>query len=188
MMRNLSRIMFVIALVAAGVVTWLNLSWKTLEQFTNSPSESRIDYYLSDFTLTQTNPNGVVRYQLTGRHLTHKQASGASEIFQPHIQVRSQSGDIIIVDAEKASQTADGGIMTLAGEIRVHKNKSPNSPEFTLTTEDLIYNPEKRQLSTESKVSLISPAGTLTGTGIQTNLDEQELRILSNVQAEFQTP
>ena len=185
-MRNIGRVLFVLALIVAGVVTWLNLSWKSLEQFTNSPSESRIDYYLSDFTLMKTNETGNIDYRLSGRHLTHKQASGASEIYQPHIRMRSDDGEIMTVDSEKALQQAKDGSITLSGKILIKKVASTSSPEFTLTTENLIYNPAKRLISTAADIRLISEAGTLTGTGFETSLDEQELRIFSNVQAEFQ--
>lgn len=185
-MRSLGRLLFVLALIVAGVVTWLNLSWKSLEQFTNSPSESRIDYYLSDFTLMKTNENGSIDYRLSGRHLTHKQASGASEIYQPHIHMRSDEGEIMTLDSEKALQQAKNGSITLSGKILVKKIASISSPEFTLTTEDLIYEPAKRLISTAADIHLISESGTLNGTGFETSLDEQELRILSNVQAEFQ--
>lgn len=187
-MRNLGQLLFVLSIIAAAVGTWVNLSWKSIEELTNTPSESRIDYYLSDFTLTKTQDDGSVAYKLTGRHLTHKQASGASEIFQPNIRARSDNGDDLFVDAEKALQVGKDDTIKLTGKIRVHKPASGESPEFTLTTEDLIYNPQQRHITTESEISLISPAGTLTGTGLDSNLEEQELRILSNVQAEFQAP
>ena len=184
-MRNLGRLLFVLSLIVAGVVTWLNLSWKSIEQLTNSPSESRIDYYLSDFTLMKTNASGNIDYRLNGRHLTHKQASGASEIYQPHIQMRSDNGDIMTVDSEKALQQAKDGSITLNGDVLVKKLASETSPEFTLTTKDLTYNPAKQLIATDAEIELISATGTLNGTGFETSLDEQELRILSNVQAEF---
>lgn len=186
-MKSVGRIIFVIALIISGGITWLNLSWKSLEQLTNSPSESRIDYYLSDFTLMKTDKDGNIRYSLTGRHLTHKQASGASEIYQPHIIARSKNSGALTVTSEKALQKAKDGNITLSGKIHVQKPASADSPEFTLTTENLTYNPHQQLISTDADIRLISTAGTLHGTGFETRLDEQELRILSNVQAEFHT-
>ena len=150
-MRTIGRALFVLSLIIAGGATWLNLSWKSFEQFTNTPSESRIDYYLSDFTLMKTNSDGSVDYRLSGRHLTHKQASGASEIYQPHIQARSESGGIMTVDSAKALQDAKNGSITLSGKVDVKKVASADSPEFTLTTEDLIYNPEETTFLSNGK-------------------------------------
>ncbi|PWQ94952.1 LPS export ABC transporter periplasmic protein LptC [Leucothrix pacifica] len=185
-MKNIGRLLFVLSLIVAAVVTWLNLSWKSIEQLTNSPSESRIDYYLSDFTLMKTNESGSIDYQLNGRHLTHKQASGATEIYQPRIRMRSDDGQIMTVVSEKALQQAKDDSITLSGDVLVKKVGTSSSPEFTLSTEDLLYNPQQRLISTTAAIQFNSAAGTLKGTGFETSLDEQELRILSNVQAEFQ--
>jgi len=185
-MRNLGRLLFVLAIIAGSTVTWLNLSWKELGQLTNSPSESRIDYYLSDFTLMRTDSTGQINYHLTGHKLTHKQASGTSEIYWPHIQLNSQNGQHLTIDSEKARQESKDGNITLNGSIRVHKEDSTESSGFTLTTQDLTYNPKKQLISTDAEIDLVSTVGTLHGTGFETSLDEQELRILSNVHAEFQ--
>jgi len=127
-MRSIGILAFIVSILFAGVVTWLNLSWKTIKQFTNETSQSRIDYYLSNFTLINTDQAGNISYQLSAEHLIHKQASGASEIYRPKIKKQSVNGDLLTINAEKA----------------------------------------------------------MTGVGFETKLDEQELRILSNVQAEFQ--
>ena len=184
-MKTFGRIFFVLAIMFASAVTWLNLSWKSIEQLTNTPSESRIDYYLNDFTLMSTDGNGNVRYHITGQHLTHNQGSGASEIYKPYIEARSEEGELVTINAQKATQQARSGNMTLNGEIKVHKPRFNDSPEFTLTTQNLNYEPSTQKISSADAIDLVTPQGFLRGKGFETNLDEQELRILSNVQAEF---
>ena len=184
-MKTFGRIFFVLAIVFACAVTWLNLSWKSIEQLTNSPSESRIDYYLNDFTLMKTDEQGKVRYSVTGQHLTHNQGTGASDIYKPHIEARSGKGELVTINAQKATQEGKSGNMSLNGEIKVHKPLFNESPEFTLTTQNMTYNPSTQTISSTDDIDLVSNQGYLHGTGFETNLDEQELRILSNVQAEF---
>jgi LPS export ABC transporter protein LptC len=174
-----------LAIVFGAAVTWLNLSWTTIVQLTNSPSESRIDYYLTDFTLMATDGDGKVRYHVTGQHLTHNQASGASEIYQPYIEARSIEGELVTINAQKATQEDKSGNMSLSGEVQVRKPLFKESPEFILTTQDLSYSPSTQTISSASDINLTSAQGYLRGTGFETSLDEQELRILSNVQAEF---
>lgn len=184
-MKNFGRLFFVLAIAFASAVTWLNLSWKTIEQLTNSPSQSRIDYYLNDFTLMKTDNNGNVRYHVTGQHLTHNQASGASDIYRPYIEARSNEGELVTINSQKATQAGNSGNMSLSGEIKVHKPLFKDSPEFTLTTQNLTYSPSTQTISSADDIALVSDQGYLRGTGFETKLDEQELRILSNVQAEF---
>ena len=167
-------------------MTWLNLSWKTITQFTNETSQSRIDYYLSGFTLVNTDSDGNISFQLSGEHLIHKQANGVSEIYQPHIKRKSINGGLLIIDAEKAIQTSKGGNIDLTGEVSVKQSSIIEPLGFTLLTQDLTYNPLKQSISSSTKSDFISAQGSMTGIGFETSLDEQELRILSNVQAEFQ--
>lgn len=185
-MKLLGRILFFIVLAVAAVGTWVNLSWKELSEFTNTPSESRIDYYLNDFTLTNTAPSGQIRYHLSGQHLIHKQASGGSEVYQPTIKVSSADGETVTLNAENALQQSKDGNITLKGAIRIHKPESDSSPDFTLTTRDLNYDPLRQHVSSDAEIDLVTAQGTIHGTGFETSLNEQELRIHSNVQADYQ--
>lgn len=184
-MRSVGAIAFVLSILFAGTVTWLNLSWKSIQQFTNEASQTRIDYYLSDFTLTEIGKRGNITYQLSGEHLIHKQASGSSEIYDPHIKNNSTGGKLLTIDAEKAIQTGKGGNITLTGEVKVQQTETQDSPGFTLLTEDLTYNPKEQKLSSSAKTAFMSTQGSMSGIGFETKLDDQELRILSNVQSEF---
>ena len=132
-----------------------------------------------------TNAEGNVKYQVTGQHLTYNQASGASDIYKPYIEARSKEGELVTIKSQKATQDGKSGNMSLNGEIKVHKPLFKESAEFTLTTQNLTYKPSTQTISSADDISLISAQGYLQGTGFETNLDEQELRILSNVQAEF---
>jgi LPS export ABC transporter protein LptC len=185
-MRSIGILAFVLSVIFAGVVTWLNLSWKTIKQFSNETSQSRIDYYLSDFTLISTDQSGAISYQLTAEHLIHKQATGASEIYRPHIKKKSPNGDLLTIDSEKAIQTSKDGNIALTGEVSVKQSSVNQTLEFTLLTQNLTYNPVEQKISSPAKSDFISAQGSMTGVGFETKLDEQELRILSNVQAEFQ--
>lgn len=185
LMRSIGIITFVLSVLFAGVVTWLNLSWKTIKQFTNETSQSRIDYYLSDFELISTDESGNISYQLTGDHLIHKQASGNSEIYRPSIQSRSSGKQQLTIHSEKAIQTGKGGNIALTGKVQVKQIETNDSPSFTLLTQNLTYNPVEQKISSQAKSDFISAQGTMSGVGFETKLNDQELRILSNVQAEF---
>ena len=185
-MRSIGIMAFVVSVLFAGILTWLNLSWRTITQFTNETSQSRIDYYLSDFTLINTDKSGKISYQLKADHLIHKQASGGSEIYRPHIKMKSGNGDLLTINAEKTMQTNKGGNITLTGEVSVRQTSINEQLGFTLLTQNLTYNPMEQKISSTEKSDFISAQGLMTGVGFETSLDDQELRILSNVQAEFQ--
>ena len=88
-----------------------------------------------------TDTTGSISYQLTGEHLTHKQASGTSDIYKPKIKQNSSSGDLLIIVSEKAIQTSRNGNIILTGAVRVEQTTPQDSPVFTLLTQNLTYNP-----------------------------------------------
>lgn len=172
------------AIILIGT-TWLNKSWLTIKDFTFSKNEKKIDYYLSDFTLLKTDGNGQMRYRIKGQHLIHQQSTGGSEIFSPLLQTRDSDKTIITLQSDKARQLHKNGEIQLLGKVTVVKESKIKAENFQLETRDLNYNPQTKTLSSKANVSLQSDSGNIEGIGFQSKLDEQELRILSNVQIEF---
>ena len=184
-MKNIGILAFVLSVLFAGVVTWINLSWKSIKQFTNITSVSRINYYLSDFTLTNTDALGNISYQLDGEHMIHKQLTGSTEVYKPNIIKSSSSGGMLTIDAEKAIQLKKGDNILLSGDVKAVQHDADGTLVFTLLTQDLTYNPNEQKLSSEAKSDFIGVQATTTGVGFDTMLDDQEIRIHSNVQSEF---
>ena len=185
-MKALQIIVLLVVLIFAVIITWLNLSWRTIEQLVNTPSDTRIDYYLSDFTLTQTDAKGDIQYQLMGQHLTHQQKDRSSDIYQPRIQARSsEDGELLTIHADKADQSGKDGTISLTGDVVMLKPANESGIAFTLKAQSLVYNPNTKLMTSDADILFQNNNGILTGKGFETHLDEQELRILSNVQAEF---
>lgn len=177
-------LLLVLSMVIAIGITWLNSTWLTYKGFQFSQKVKKIDYYLSDFTLLNTQPDGQMRYFVTAEHLVHQQSINSSEIFKPLLQASDVDGSMITLKSDKAEQNKEG-IITLLGDVKVTKHGPKIKENFELITHDLIYNPKQKALSSTSKVIFTSYQGQLQGVGFSSKLDEQELRIHSNVRAEF---
>lgn len=183
---NRSGIFFLIfAIVVAVGFTWLNSTWLAYQGFVFDRQDKQIDYYLSDFSILNTYPDGSLHYMVKGQHLIHQQSSSASKIIKPTIEARDVDGSIISITANEAQQNKKNGPIVLVGEVDAVKNSNEENENFKLLTSDLSYNPINRELSTDAKLSFSSSAGEFTGLGFSTKLDEQELRIHKNVQAKF---
>jgi len=176
--------LLIFSIVTLIVVTWLNSTWLSYKGFQLTQKDKRIDYYLSDFTLLNTQADGKMRYFVTAQHLIHQQSTKSSEIFKPLLQARDSDGTFITLKSNKAEQINDGDIHLL-GDVSVIKRGSKDESNFELTTRDLVYNPIEKALSSKSKVQLKTHQGQLNGIGFSSKLDEQELRIHSNVQIQF---
>ncbi|MCK5813372.1 MAG: LPS export ABC transporter periplasmic protein LptC [Cocleimonas sp.] len=193
-------LLLIASITTALAVTWLNSFWLSYQEFISATNERQIDYYLSDFSLLNTSADGDLKYYLQGRHLVHKNSTGGSEIFQPSIQATDSDGQNLLIYAEKAQQKKTQGTIELAGSVLIkktaHQNKlAPNNvtrnqlennpSDFILTTKNLSFDPVKREIFTDAMITLTTKDGLLTGTGLHSQLDQQELRILSNVHAKF---
>ncbi len=175
----------IIAIVIALSFTWLNSSWKSYKDIILPQNAKKIDYYLSDFTLLNTQADGSMRYLLKAQNLTHQQSSGHSEIFNPFITATDSDGGIVSLQAESAIQTDEGALIKLTGNVSLNKAGGNKREEFQLTSSDLVFDPLKKELSSKSKVILKTDFGQLEGTGFSSKLNEQALRIHSNVHIEF---
>ena len=183
---NRSGLLFLMfAIVIALVFTWLNSTWLSYKGFVFSKDEKQVDYYLSDFTILNTYPDGQMLYFLTGQHLVHQQSTGGSRIFNPVIQARDIDEAIITLTAKKAQQSVKDGPILLLDKVDMVKESTKPRESFKLLTNDLTYNPIRKELSSIAKLELSSENGNLQGVGFNTKLDEKELRIHKNVQAEF---
>lgn len=183
---NRSGFFLLIAAIFVAVLTiWVNSYWSQHIGFQLIQKDKKIDYYLSDFSLLNTKPDGKMRYLIKGTHLIHQQSTKASELYNPLIQASNANGDLTTLTAKKAKQDKKDGPISLLGKVKVVKNSSNPAEAVHFETQDLIYNPSDKTLTTDAKVILASDFGNLQGIGLSSKLDEQEIRILSNAQSQF---
>ena len=192
-------LLLVFSIIIALAVTWLNNFWLSYQEFVSAGNERQIDYYLSDFSLLNTAASGDMKYYMQGQHLVHKNSTGGSEIFQPIIQAADHDGQALFIRAEKAQQKESQGVIELVGAVLIQKTTNQKSTansfqldnlgtkdaDFDLKTSNLSFDPIKREIFTDAPITLTTKDGLLTGTGLRSQLDQQELRILSNVHAKF---
>jgi len=176
----------IVAIVVALGFTWLNSSWKSYKDIILPQTAKKIDYYLSDFTLLNTQADGSMRYLLKAQNLTHQQSSGHSEIFNPQITAIDSDGGVISLHAESAIQTDKDAVIKLTGKVDLNKTGGEKRTAFQLESNDLIFDPLKKELSSTAKVILKTDFGKIEGIGFNSKLNEQALRIHSNVHIEFQ--
>ena len=176
----------IIAILVALSFTWLNTSWKSYKDIILPQNAKKIDYYLTDFTLLNTQADGSMRYLLKAQNLTHQQSTGHSEIFNPQITAIDSDGGVISLRAESAIQMDKDAVITLTGKVDLKKEGGDLRNEFHLESSDLVFSPLKKELSSTSKVILKTDFGKIEGIGFNSKLNEQALRIHSNVHIEFQ--
>lgn len=184
MNRN-SFFFLIFTIFIATIFTWLNSTWLSYKGFSFTQKEKKVDYYLSDFTLLNTYPDGSMRYHIKGQYLIHQQSSGASEIFKPIIQARDFDENIINLTANNAIQRNKNGLIELKESVKLIKTGIDTEHDFTIETKNILYSPTNREISSDEELEFSSKLGKFNGTGFNTKLDQQEIRIHNNVQAVF---
>ncbi len=173
------------AIAIAIIFTWLNSTWLSFKGFTFTQKDKAVDYYLSDFTLLNTYPDGSMRYNLKGQYLTHQQSSGASKIFKPNIKARDHDENFVILTSNLATQTQKNGPIDLSDTVKVVKTGEVTRENFQIITKDITYNPREKLITSDAELEFLSESGSFTGQGFSTHLDNEELRIHKNANAVF---
>jgi LPS export ABC transporter protein LptC len=183
-MQKSGVLFLILAILIALMGTWLHNLWLQQQSTEFESTEKQIDYYLSDFSLLVTDPKGQMKYRMQGEHFVHHQQNKESDIYRPRVQARSNDA-MLTLEAEKAKHSGFGDI-DLRGDVKLDIPETKQTPGFSLQSESLVYSPTKREIATKDSFSLKTTDGNImNGTGMSENLDEQILRINSNVQTKF---
>lgn len=183
-MHKNSRLWLIPAIVVALLASWLHSLWIDKQQFIARIDKTRIDYYLSDFSLLKTDSNGEMSYHLQASHFVHQVASKQSEIFKPSIEAK-QKDDTISIRADRALHFSAGDI-ELAGQVHIQKPETREASGFHLETEDLTYSPREQTIATRGDFVIKTSQGDIIqGKGVSENLNNQVLRIKSNVHVTY---
>ncbi|KAG1665759.1 Lipopolysaccharide export system ATP-binding protein LptB [Nymphon striatum] len=161
---NKNGLIFLISAIAIALAfTWLNTYWLSYSGLQIKQKTKKIDYYLSDFTLLSTQPDGQMRFHIKAQHLIHQQSTGKSEIFKPSIKAQDTDGTLIMLEAKKADQGAKNKEIRLKGDVTMLKENTEKGNGFHIATEYLTYNPLNRVISTDAQLTFESDSGYVNG-------------------------
>nr|CAA6799890.1 MAG: LPS export ABC transporter protein LptC [uncultured Thiotrichaceae bacterium] len=187
-----SHIVLVLGLLAVIMIS-------NLEDYISSPEFSfgeqdsdAVDYYLTDFKLSAVTDEGKISHTMSGDYLAHWQQRKSSFIIKPQFvsnddggtQVATQA-DAVLLWAEEALLNHETNIAELNGKVRLVVD-SDKSPQLTLETSQLNYQIDNKHITTTEEVRIITPQVQLSGTGLDSKLDESYLRLNNNVKSTYQ--
>ena len=178
--------LFLIALLIAWASIWLNHSWVSRNSNDSEDAkQSKVSHYFTNFTLISTNITGEVEYTLSGQHFSRWSGKDWSEILIPHLISFDTKKISTDMTADKAIMRHEQDVLELYDSVAIKGFSS--DPSSILNTELLRYHPKKQWIETDSHVTFTSDSSTLTGKGMDSKLDENTLRIHSNVHSTFKT-
>ena len=184
--RRRRGLLFVaIALAIAFASTWVNKTWISYQDNKNNgDQQNRISHYFTDFTVTENDVNGLLKYKLTGKHLSHWSSSEISEVTKPHVITYHDEKPASDMLAKQAIIKDKDNMLELRGSVIIKNLQS--EPISILTTDFLRYYPNEKWVNTESRVKFVSGKTLLMGKGMDSKLDDNKLRIHADVYSTFE--
>jgi len=175
-----------VALLVAWASIWLNDAWISRQKSDSvEAKESKVSHYFTHFSLTSSNDVGEVEYKLFGQHFSRWSGKDWSEVLKPHLVSFSEGNKSTDMTADRAIMHDEQDVLELHDSVIIKDSSS--DPPSILKTELLDYHPEKKWVETDSQVIFTSGSSVLTGKGMDSKLDENILRIHSNVHSTFET-
>lgn len=177
-----------------------------LEDYISSPTFSfgeqdtdSVDYYLTDFTLSAITDSGKISHTMSGDYLAHWQQRKTSFIIKPQLtsnddnerSIQDNQGDqstrqadAVTLNAEEALLDHETNTAELSGQVNLLINNE-QAAQFKLETAQLRYQIDTKHITTTEDVRISTPTITLSGTGLDSKLDESYLRLNTNVKSTY---
>jgi len=181
------RLLFVLAMVLAAVVSWqLVQREEPISHATTKSGPREIDYYVTGFDVTRMTVKGQPAHRLSAKNLRHYTDDDTTELEQPHMTVFQADAPPWEVDAERAWMSADGSLVLLSGEVLIEREGDTVNRPMRILTRELRVQPEQDYAETDEKVRVESESDWLNAVGMQAWLrPPTRLKFLSQVKGHY---
>lgn len=187
-----SHLVLVSGLLAVMMLTNLEDYISSPEFSFGEPDHDTVDYYLTDFKLSAITDQGTVSHTMSGDYLAHWQQRKASFIIKPQLSSKDdnengtlQAADAVVLHAEEALLDHETNTAELSGTVKLLVNNDQQA-QLNLETAQLQYQIDNKRVTTTEAVRITTPQFQLSGTGLDSKLDESTLRLNANVKSTYQ--
>ena len=186
-MRSVLAIIMLLSL--AGLSLWWLLSLQTTRQTDNAEQLTAPRLILENFQATRLNGQGVRQYTLSAPHLIQWPDQRGIEIEQPHM-ILYQEGrfELWQINAGQAWIAEDQRTVQLRDAVEAIRNAGDPAAALQINTSDLTYRPRDETIATDAPVQMTFPHGSMDGTGLRGQVDQQNYTLLSAVRGHYVAP
>jgi len=185
-MKGIANRAFPLALMLAlALLTfWLD---RTVRDESEHPSLRRHDpdFIVSNFTITNYNPEGRVESTLAARKMTHFPDDDSTEMEFPRM-VQTRPGEArMTVSAERGALSVDGADVFLRDNVLLVRDAHEGNPEQRIETSFLHYVRARSLVRTDQDVRIRQVDKELTGRGMEYNNETGEMALRERVRGRF---
>lgn len=173
------------ALTLGAAGSWYLARTNTADDVDEAPLDtSHRGYYLKSARILGTDPDGNLLYEI---HAQRAEQTEADVVEFTDVNIRYSIDREVpwIVDADTATIRYDEQRVQLRGHVLARNEQGFGGNDTEIRTQYLELDPERYLAETEARVQIRIGERSLTATGMQASLDDNRLRLMSNVSGKF---
>lgn len=185
-MRNLFLIVAICALTIVAVLFWdAPPELFFLDNETRVEAMPTADSYMRNTRTRKYDDKGGLAYVLTAETGLYYSTDDRFQLEQPRLVARDAAadGNPWHLTAKAARSAERGDTINLTGDVHAWQAVPEGRNEFF--TDDILFLPGDNTARTESRVKLVHPEGTTTGTGMKADFTAETYRLLADVRGYY---
>jgi lipopolysaccharide export system protein LptC len=175
-------------LLLAALTWWLDSKVQPPALRADGGSRHDPDVYVEGFSAVRMDPDGSKRYELKGKRLVHYPDDNSTELEAPRLVYFNYAYAQVTVKADMAQIAHGGDDVYFSGNVQVVRSAFGENPELGVLTAYLHVMPEQELARTDKVVTLMEGNSTASSVGLEFDNKTQQLRLLSQVKARYETP
>lgn len=180
MSRRGFLLLLLLGVAAAGLWTWRGQQGGPDSTSDADESQLAYDYEAHDVVLRQMGPDGRLRFQVQARQITQLPDSGlitAQGLRLHHDPSGTEPGgpNRWTLTADRGEVPAEGGIITVEGNVRAEGIPVGSRTKVTFTTTRLQYDVDKQELCSNDPVQLTRGSSVMSSQGLCFNIQTNEV-------------
>ena len=182
--RRTRRGLILLALLA--MLSWL-LSRPMTEERSRPIAglDTRLNYALHDFQGRLLDDEGNTRLEIEAPFLRNDATTGYGTVERPNFRIQ-QEDERWYITAESAVITPDREQVTLHGEVKLLRRNELTGESLNIRTRDVLLNVTPKTASTASDVELHHAGDRLNATGMNLDMINERIELLSEVRGHYE--
>ncbi|AHE67465.1 LPS export ABC transporter periplasmic protein LptC [Legionella oakridgensis] len=175
-----------IALIALACSGWYFASTPAVAIKLDAQTLSTtVDTTISQLTVRQYDAHGELANYLQTPLLRHIPKDNTHWLKTPHIMITQAKESPWEIRSKQAISLYGGQKITFNKNVIIHQSQHGQTPESTLTTEEMIYFPKDKLAITDKEVTYQQPGNIVQSTGMKAYLAEKRVQLLNQARGTY---
>jgi LPS export ABC transporter protein LptC len=182
------RVLAALVVVALGLLAvWVAGTGRRSAPASDGDSpNSAYNFEAHDVLVRQMGPDGSLQYELEARHIAQLPSDGkiqAQDLIMRRDPPGSPPGSDLrwTLSALRAELPEAGGVLTLHGKVHAQGRPQNSRILWTFATEQLAFNPQTQDLSSDQPVAATWGGNTIQGSNLRANIKSGDVALNSQV-------